>query len=272
MIRNADRQAFLIVTPQISKHVLKLYHHLQSATAGTGDVFLLFHSKNGSSPEATEGLNIDVFTDDVLHDLGYKPIKNTLVPGSNHFPVLNFFLRHPHYKYYWCIEDDVVFKGEWKHFFSIVSPEKIYDFISSHIRSYSDMPKWWWWHTLSHPSEGIDKNDLISSFNPVYRISGAALAYIDKSLKSGYTGHHEVLLPTLLKKQGFSIADFSNKENNITPTLSLCTLRTMRWKPVFVVPGNQKNMLYHPVKSNVTWDQLRVYIKRTLQNKKEYFT
>ncbi|MBA4166690.1 MAG: hypothetical protein H0X41_03950 [Chitinophagaceae bacterium] len=271
MIRNADRQAFLIVTPEISKHVLKLYQRLKTATAAIGDLFILYHSKNGIVPVSSGALNVEVFTNDILTGLGYKSIKNTLVPGSNHFPVLNFFLQHPEYKYYWCIEDDVSFKGGWEKIFSIVSAEMNYDFISSHIRRYSDIPKWWWWNTMKSPAEEIDKQDLVSSFNPIYRISNAALAHVDQSLKSGYAGHHEVLLPTILKKD-FNIADFSNKENNITPVLSLCTLRTMRWKPVFIIPGNQKNMLYHPVKSKITWEQLRVYIKRSLQNKKEYFS
>jgi hypothetical protein len=272
MTSSADRQAFLIVTPQLSKPVLKLYHQLQKATAGLGDVFILYHSQDGAPPVPDGPLNIDVFTNDVLTNMGYTAIKKTLVPGSNHFPVLNFYLKHPEYKYYWCIEDDVTFNGKWKDFFSTVSPTLTYGFISSHIRSYSDIPRWYWWDSLTTPDSSLEKKELLHSFNPIYRISDIALNYLDLSLKNGCAGHHEVLMPSILRKAGFTIADFGNKENNITPCLSLCTLRSMRWKPVFLVPGTRKNTLYHPVKPKITFDQLYVYFKRTLQNRKKYFT
>ncbi len=273
MIKSADRQAFLIITPEISNHVLKLYDDLSAATSELGEVYLLFHSPDGQRPATNRPLNIEVFTNDILKgSLGYTPINGRLVPGSNHFPVLQFFLKHPEYKYYWCIEDDVVFNGHWGDFFAAVSPEKKYAFITSHLRRYSDLPNWWWWDSLKPAGQLIERTELISSFNPIYRISREALAFIDQRLKQGNVGHHEVLLPTLLYKAGFSLADFSNKENHLTPILSLCTLRTMRWKPVFIIRGTRKNTLYHPVKSKLTFNQFYDYLNRSIRNKKEYLT
>ena len=96
---------------------------------------------------------------------------------------------------------------------------------------------------------------MINSFNPVYRISHAAFQYLDRQLKSGYMRHHEVLIPTVLRNNGFTLADLSNTANGLTPVLSVCTLHTMRWKPVVVFPGILRNKLYHPVKAKITKEE-----------------
>lgn len=271
MTENLNKQAFLIVTQDISKHVLKLYNRIKAAVAGTGDVFLLYHNNKNITPEVPKGVQVVTFTNNVLTDLQYKPIRTKLVPGSNHFPVLQFFLANRQYQYYWCIEDDVEFNGKWKDLFDAVSTLD-YDFITSHIRRHSDMPDWFWWDSYRVPGEDFDADNLIGSFNPIYRMSNRALAYVDTNLKNGFRGHHEVLLPTLLKRGKFSIADFSTEANSITPNLSFCTLRTMRWLPVFLFVGNNRNKLYHPVKANIKFSQVMEYITRTFKGKKEYLT
>lgn len=270
MSSEINQQAILIVTNHLSKDVTKRCHELKKAAAGSGDVFILYHTKDTESTSELEGIKIETFTNEILSNLQYKPIRQTLLPGSNHFPVLKFFLNHPGYAYYWCIEDDVAFSGKWSTFLDQVSPDLDYDFITSHIRRYIDLRKWAWWKTLTFNEMKMNKEEMINSFNPIYRISNKALTYIDECLKGGYSGHHEVLLPTLLKKEGFKIADLASKDNHVTPVLSFCTLSTMRWKPVFLVPPNIKNKLYHPAKSKVTLRHIMVYVKRTIYNQKKY--
>lgn len=270
MINGNKKQAILILTNDLSKDVVKRYHEIKKATSESSDVFVLYHANNIEITPKLEGVEIETFTDEIMSSLHYKPIRKTLVPGSNHFPVLNFFLNHPDYVHYWCIEDDVVFKGEWSYFFKNISPDLDYDFITSHIRRNSDFPKWPWWKTLTAEGEKISRREMLNSFNPIYRISNKALQYIDGCLKGGYSGHHEVLLPTLLKKAGFKMADLGSDDNHVTPALSYCTLGTMRWKPVFLVAGSKKNKLYHPLKSKVTLKQLLVYFKRTINGQKKY--
>lgn len=265
-----EKQAFLIVTQEISKHVLKLYNKIKAAVPNPEDVILLFHARGSALPNVPEGVRVETFTNDVMKNLGYKPIRTKLVPGSNHFPVLEFFLKNPQYQYYWCIEDDVTFSGEWSHFFNSVNKYD-YDFVTSHIRRYTDLPDWFWWDTYRVPGKDFD-TDMINSFNPAYRISNRALKFIDLSLKNGYRGHHEVLLPTLLRSGGYTLADLGSDENHVTPCLSLCTLGTMRWKPVFFRPGPKKNHLYHPVKANINYNQFMEYIRRNLSKKTDYLT
>ncbi len=267
MTNKQDKQVFLIVTQEISKPVLKLYNRISAAVGNTSDVFILFHSKRNIVPKIPQGVKVDIFTNDILSSMGYTPIRSTLVPGSNHFPILKFFLEHPQYDHYWCIEDDVVFNGNWIDFFNSVPFQ--YDFVTSHIRSYKDQPKWFWWNTYKVPGEESPEY-TINSFNPTYRISASALSYIDQCLKKGYQGHHEVLLPSLLFKAGYQLADLGSVDNRITPHLSLCTLTSMRWRPVFLRPGDKKNILYHPVKPNLNLKQFVDLIKRTVRGEKDY--
>lgn len=270
MINGANKQAILIVTNRLSKDVIKRYRKIRKAAGALDDVFLLYHGEDISAPVGYEGIEIEIFTDKILDNLRYKRLRKTLVPGSNHFPVLNFFINHPDYTHYWSIEDDVAFSGNWSNLFENVSANLDYDFITSHIRRYSDVPRWPWWKTLNFLEGKPNRDEMINSFNPIYRISNKALKYIDICLKDGYSGHHEVLLPTLLKKAGFTIADFGSADNHLTPGLSYCTLSTMRWKPVFLVPCYKKNQLYHPAKSEVTLRQILVYLKRTVYRQKKY--
>lgn len=269
MVNSPTKSAFLITSDNIRKQTINLYHCIKKATGSMGDVFLLYHNTGKATP-APDNVQVQPFTDDILFTLGYQPLKKNILPGSNHFPLLNFYLQHPGYSHYWCIENDVAFNGSWTDFFRRVSPDLDYDFISSHIRQYADIPAWYWWNTFHAPQDTVNQNDLLSSFNPIYRISNRALKYIDDCLRNGYSGHHEVVLPTLVKKKRFAMADFGTQENHLTPRLSLCTLNTMRWKPVFLALGNKKNKLYHPVKEKITLLQFMVYIKRTILSKKRY--
>jgi len=272
MVRVFDKQAFLITTNVLSKPTIRHYHKLQEAAEAYGDVFILYHTKENIIPEKYSGLPIITFTDDLLKNLSYKPILNSVVPGSNHFPVLDFYLKHPGYSSYWCIENDVDFNGKWNYFFDFTSQNSQSDFISSHIRKYSKLPHWHWWDTFYSPTTEVKKEDLFRSFNPIYKLSNRALNYLDSCLKSGYAGHHEVLFATILINAGFVVEDLSSIKNNVTPNLNFCTLQTMRWKPIILFMGNQKNKLFHPIKPALSFKQLLVFIKRVSLSENKYFT
>lgn len=74
-----------------------------------------------------------------------------------------------------------------------------------------------WWDTLKFNSAPQSDAFKIRSFNPLFRISNEALRFIDQSLLQGWEGHYEVLLPTLLKTAGFSIAEFGGSGPYVLP-------------------------------------------------------
>jgi len=80
----------------------------------------LYHQKGSEVSDKLLKLNNYIFTDDILYDLNYLPISNSLMPGSNHFPLLKFFTDNPQFDFYWYIESDVVFNGDWEYLIYIL--------------------------------------------------------------------------------------------------------------------------------------------------------
>jgi hypothetical protein len=252
--------AFLILTNKWSNSVISHYHEIKNAVAGSGDVFLLFHENEKNKPEyGKDQPLVYSFSNESISALPYLPIADTLVPGSNHFPLLQFFNEHSLYKQYWLIEDDVRFNGSWRYFFDYFTACR-HDFISSYIYTFDNDPDWYWWPTLSHPVETIYHQHKVCSFNPVYRISGQALHYIHFMLTCLWKGHHEVLFPTLLQLGGFSLLDFGGLGQFTPPDLKnkFYTLPeqnkvaqmscSFRYRPIWYEVGTEENKLYHPVK------------------------
>ncbi|HYX09039.1 MAG TPA: DUF707 domain-containing protein, partial [Bacteroidales bacterium] len=241
---------FLIATHFASKNAVKLYHDIADFTKGDGQTILLYHQKHESVSEKIAGLNTYVFTDKILQKLGYVPLYDALIPGSNHFSLLGFFMEHPQFNSYWYMEGDIAFNGNWEYFFKAFNKFE-YDFISSSLKFFKDHKTWPWWRTLNHPYKCIPLKHRLKSFNPIYRISNSALTFVHKQLLDQWSGHHEVLLPTLLYHHNFRILDFGGKGEFVKPGFKnkFYTSDTLRWRPVFTEIGPLKNKIYHPLKS-----------------------
>lgn len=254
---------FLFVTHEINNEILSRYHRLQQEIKDLGEVFLLFHKEEDGNNNCILGDMISsdmtpyIFNIDMLNELDYEPIAETIIPGSNHFATLQFFVDNIEFKYYWVIEYDVVYTGNWSDFFLNFNSLEA-DFISSHIERYSDSPFWHWWNTLYLEDTKLQQHELIRSFNPIYRISNTALAFLNNLLKGRKNwGHHEVLIPTALKHWGFSILDFGGNGEFVLPQFeekfylmpSQYNEGTMRDKPVIKEEELLiENKLLHPVK------------------------
>lgn len=256
---NNIRSVVVLLTKNISSSLIKNYDRIKEGFGERGDVVVLFHDKDedGQQIPATDNVILYRFTSENLHKLQYTPIADTLVPGSNHFPLLFYFARNK-YNYYWCIEDDVRFNGDWVDFFQAFDTYR-HDFLSAHMETFNKNPGWFWWDTLTHPVLKIYNNQKIRSFNPVYRLSYEALEFIHLMLVNKWMGHHEVLLPTLLLLNNFSMLDFGGtgeftpeaftnkfyKDDGNDIARSTCSFR---FRPIFNSVGEETNKLYHPVK------------------------
>lgn len=254
----------LLLTDKVDKGTLKLYRQLRHSVSECDELVLLYHQKEEiDEREKLHGLvKYYTFGNELLKSSIYIPLFNTFIPGSNHFPLLDFFRKNADYDFYWLLENDVRFSGSWSYFFSVFSKYAECDFISSHIRTYSEEPGWYWWNSLSSRTGSPVLEKLIRSFNPIYRISGAGLRFIDECLQCGWRGHHEILLPTLLWHSGYKVMDFGgngsfvppqliNKfytDDEVCPSGSLTGSGTMRFRPVWKRVGHVPNKLYHPVK------------------------
>lgn len=253
------KQAFLLLSNNHTARVTNLYTQINRSCGHLGNAYLVYHQSGPSLPAELRNINCFPFFNSILTDLHYIPIKETLIPGSNHFPLLDFYLKNPDYDFYWYIEDDVRFNGQWETLFNYFTGSvRQPDFISCHIKTFSEDPDWYWWNTLNHISIYIPLYLRLQSFNPIYRISNSALRFIHHALSNEkWHGHHEVLLPTLLFLEGFDIADFGGTgqfvpaglENRfyMDDELAHERLSTMRFRPV-IAELKHAGKLYHPVK------------------------
>lgn len=243
------KQAVLYLTTKSNEWTLRAFHALEQSLQGMADVYFAYHQQGDVLPVSLQNIeNLFVFTSDALKELGYTPIeRGKLVPGSNHFPLLKFFKENQCYDYYWLVEDDVRFSGDWKDFFDSFASSTS-DFLSSVIETKAENPTWYWWTSLKTGNEVIAEEKLLKSFNSIYRLSSQALVCIDAHLRIGWMGHYEVLLPTLLYNKGFLLEDFGGEGTFVRPenNAKFYDDTSMRIAPV--LPDDRKNYLFHPVK------------------------
>jgi hypothetical protein len=176
-----------------------------------------------------------------------------MVPGSTYFSLLHFWRSHLVYQYYWLIEDDVLYEGDWNNFFSEFSHNHA-DFISSYFTHFHHAPHWYWWNDINIKNS-VGNECKIRTFYPVCRLSFPALVYLDERLKSGDYGHGEVLVPRLLSLTGFTFYDIANHP---APLIVPCSNRAVgvsnngsfRYRPFISKKEIKGNFLFHPVKEN----------------------
>ncbi|SFA48502.1 Core-2/I-Branching enzyme [Pedobacter suwonensis] len=255
-------QVVLFLTNKSDTEIIEQFNKLKRETGDHASVKMLYHrSLNETIPDALSDDEIFVFTDDILNELGYEPFIGSKLDGSNHFPLIKFFRQYPNYDFYWYVEDDIRCLQGWNTFFSYFLINRVSsDFIASHVRDFEDEPEWYWWKSLR--IEDRQPNiDFIRSFNPIFRISRSALNFIDKCHARGYSGHFEVLLPSLLKSGGFKFAEFGGEGKYVLPGCqnffyraayaeSSGSMRTgsLRYRPVIEENEMWEPLLYHPVK------------------------
>ncbi len=250
-------QVYLLLTHLTDDQSHREFSKITKAVAKGSDAFMLFHCHGQKTPSYAG--NIHKFTTRDLEKIGFPMFSDTIVPGSGHFPVMDFGRKYPHYDFYWVIEYDVRFRGDWKKLFRHYQTSRA-DLLTCHIRKYREEPDWHWWG-LRHPRKEIPLVDRYRSFNPIYRISSEALSFIDRMHQEQWTGHYEELLPTLLFHNGFQLQDiggtgsFVNQGDknrfyidNPKDYKGRLKKGTMRFRPSFTKPGWRWNKLYHPVK------------------------
>lgn len=190
----------------------------------------------------------------------------TKIPGNEDGMLLGAFHRLPRYDYYWYLEYDVVYTGNWKDFFDEFDGNEA-DMLSTNISRHDEIPDWPLWKSVEMP-DGMDlsRNCWLRSFNPILRLSHRAMEVLTEECSKGWAGHSEAVMPTILMHRGLVVEDFggdgeftpkgrehrhyrSNRlDNSLAPG-------TFVFRPPMAVPGNEPGKLWHPVKdaAHRTW-------------------
>lgn len=252
------KQVILFITNRSDLFVIEQIEKLLKQNIQGTDIVILFNMDD-TLPDALQPYHsmIYPFSNEIIYQIGYKPLGDNLVYGNCHFPVLKFYLEHKEYDFYWIIEDDVTFNGDWSVLFDYYKEDDT-DLLSTFISRITETPNWVWWRTLVTGKEVVLDSDKISSFNPIYRLSNRALYTIHESLLDGWGGHAEAVLATILVHHRLTIKDMGGT-GSFTPkcdknrfytdsTHSFQSLSIQDWSP---------NTIYHPIKRKKRSGQLR---------------
>ena len=258
-----QKKVVLLSTHIVNEFVIQKYRKLCSdLDKGEYDIILLLNIHDGCEWNVPDDVVCFTTNCDSINALGYEPIEETLLPGSCHFPVLRFYTDVPSYKFYWFIEYDVEYTGNWLTLMKDCDESlSDYDFLSCYVERFDENlnQNWPWWYRSNHV--GFTLNDCIKGFNPICRYSNEALSHIDIYQKKGYSAHSEVLITTCLYHGGFKIGDFGGigefvpqgyQRRYYIPDQFGGEKGTMRYRPIYTLGEIEQtglqDKLFHPIK------------------------
>lgn len=157
-----DKNLVVFVAHLVSEATIAHYMRLRSELPDESyDVVWVMTASDGASVGVPDGVDMAVLRPGDFRSLRYTPIYGTLVPGSCHFIPLCIFQRHRTYRYYWFIEYDVEFIGDWSVLMDDCDTNRVdYDFLSCHVACFGEDNKdWTWWHRRVH-SPGLPQQVL----------------------------------------------------------------------------------------------------------------
>jgi hypothetical protein len=144
-----------------------------------------------------------------------------------HLRMLNFYIDHPNYDYYWFFDDDVKMK-DWNLFFEGTDKDDsdflgYFIFKNENVNSQENIPKLDNRTTSQHmwferfPGDGDllpeDVNEKFGSFFPTNRFSNKAMKKLLEIHEQGLHGYSEGFVPTMLNKYGFKLNTLIKSDN-----------------------------------------------------------
>lgn len=260
---NYKKNVVLLSTHIVNDFVIQKYRKLcRNLNKGKYDIILLLNMDDGYEWKVPSDIICFTTNCDSINELGYEPIEETLLPGSCHFPVLRFFTDMPSYKFYWFIEYDVEYTGNWLTLMKDCDETLIgYDFLSCYVERFDEKKNkhWTWWYRSNNV--GVTLKNCIKGFNPICRYSNEALSHIDAYQKKGFSAHSEVMITTCLYHGGFKIGDFGGvgefvpkgyERKYYIPDLFGFENGTMRYRPIYTIEEIEQtglqDKLFHPIK------------------------
>jgi hypothetical protein len=252
----------LFMAHYLSRTIVEQFHSLKKSCSGEFGLKMLYdNSRKDFDPSSFESRS-DYFLYDVNDiERNYRLLNQssrTIVPGNCTFPMLLFADAGAEFRYLWRVEYDARFSGDWRLFFESFESNDS-DLLGTTIFRYDFRPDWNWWGSLKAPVNPLEKKWLLRGFFPVFRLSKKACAILSDSYQSGWSGHDEVSIPTILNYNECSIEDIGgdgefvkpgnrNRFYTNTPSAAGLAPGTFVYHPHACSYPDIPNMLYHPVK------------------------
>lgn len=199
-------KVILVRTHFLNEAIVAQFQGIKDACGDQYDVIFLCDNTNHEI-KGIDGCPIHYFNMKDVPKMGYRLWKGRELWFHMDYAVLHFFLEHPYYRYYWVLEYDVRFEGNWGSFFASFQEDDS-DVLSTYVRAYEDDPRWRWWneHNLN-----VEKKRWLAIFCPVIRFSKKALQVLHDGHKAGVCGYGEVVIPTLARESGLRVRDIGER-------------------------------------------------------------
>ena len=158
----------------------------------------------------SKGINTIVYTKDDLIRLPYEnklqSVNWITMRGSNDLALMNFFMDNPTYDYYWIIEYDVVYSGNFGDLLATLDSSKA-GLLCTHLSSFKQSPHWVHWDTFFSADDFEGSVELMRGFLPLSRASRPLVQEIHDRCVRGWKGHYEVLWPTISIRSGLGLEE-----------------------------------------------------------------
>ncbi len=264
------------LTHQFNESISHRFARLHAQLAGYADCFVRLQDDGGPVIAAwkkflnQKGLAhalMPFVPAELPRQLGYAFYGDREILGNTHFPMLAFARSAQSYQWFWQIESDVEYRGNWRDFLQAFEASDA-PFLASHIHRFEDWPTWTWWSTLAAPGAvKLDADKRFKAFMPVFRMSREAVAATHNAHDEGWSGHFEVSVPTALAHAGLEVGSLRNVTRcyvggSQNPQRIIPLQSTMRWRPPITakefMARDNGPLLFHPVKRNWAFDGEKV--------------
>lgn len=264
------KPAILFLAHELSEAIVDEFETLKSQCSDGYAVILVFHSPSGARPQHRGSLSADIWiADDAgIRSLGFTEFErppdlqagaSLIFPGNVDFLQLSYQGSHPDHPYYWVVESDVRFSGQWAEFFSSADETTDADLLATSFATRDEYPGWSWWPTLNVPAGESLSSPALRCFCPIYRISRTGGEALADAYRRGWSGHAEVVMPTLFRGRGLKLEDLGGRGPFVSPGNEDRFYKndrldrdlfpgTLRYRPPRLRVGRRQGMLWHPVK------------------------
>lgn len=156
------------------------------------------------------------------------------------YSVLNYFQNNPEYDYYWSIESDVFFYGDWDILFDTFKNDDT-DFIGPSIKlanNNTPIP-------IPFIEERFPFEEKIFSYGIIHRYSNRLLEQIHELLIQGIHAYYELLFPTIANAYNMTIKGLNDNGIEFYRLENITEKKIDAYKIIHT--NGAKNHLFHRV-------------------------
>lgn len=215
----ASRDCVVLFTHKWSPAIARHYARLQQQAGRVVDVRLAFHRQEGAALPQGMAPDVVVTWSDTarLFPQRHAQMQARNSPWGFIDLIWSTAFLHPSlaaYDRFWLVEYDIDFSGDWADFFSAAATYDA-DVLAAHIRPLSAEPTYFFAPIYHQPDTAA--TDPLIALMSISRLSRRFLTHYRDTLQApGWQGHFEMVLPSIARAGGFTIAEIGG-DNPFTP-------------------------------------------------------